>query len=101
MRSLIAFIRRQYSFDADIRGMLQQILTNQEATLAAIDTLKTDIAALISEAVSDITAAVTAAQAASNDPAIDTLDKQVTAATATLKSDFAALSGTPVPPTTP
>ena len=67
------------------------------ATKDQIDTLKSDVAALIAEAVADITAAVAAAQAASPDPAIDALDAQVKATTQTLKDDAAKLVG-PIPP---
>jgi hypothetical protein len=68
---------------------------------AQVDKLRTDVAALIKEAIDDITAAIAAAQTASNDPAIDQLDTDVTAATQALKDKFATQTGTPVPPTTP
>lgn len=67
-----------------------------EKIMASIDNLKADLAALISEAVTDLEAAIAKAQAASNDPAIDALDAQVKDTTATLKADFAKLTGTPV-----
>ena len=65
------------------------------ATQAQIDKLKNDIVALIGAGVAEIKAAVAAAQTASNDPAIDDLDTQVTAATKSLTDAAAAL----VPPT--
>jgi phage shock protein A len=77
---------------------LDRIIKLLEQIMAAIDTLKTDLAALIAEAVKDLTAAVAAAQAASQDPAIDALDAQVKDATTTLQTKFAELTGTPVPP---
>lgn len=79
--------------------MLGIVIENQETLMTALDTLKTDVAALIAEATADITAAIAAAQAASNDPAIDALDQTVTAATKTLHDQFAATTGTPVPAT--
>ncbi len=80
---------------------LDRIIKQLEHIMAAIDTLKTDIAALIAEAVKDLNAAMDAARANSNDPAIAALDTQVTAATQALKDQFATLTGTPVPPATP
>ena len=62
------------------------------ATKEQLDKLRTDVAALITEAVTDITAAVATAQAASPDPAIDQLDKDVTDATQTLKDAAAKLA---------
>jgi hypothetical protein len=68
---------------------------NHMATQAQLAALQADVAALITEAVADITAAVAAAQAASPDPAIDTLDTNVKAATQTLKDAAAKLSAPP------
>ena len=80
----------------EIYFMLAHIIDQQEknqmATQAQIDKLKADVAALITEAVQDITAAVTAAQGASADPAIDQLDTDVTAATQSLKAAAAKLT---------
>lgn len=64
---------------------------NVMATQAQLDKLKNDIAALIQAAVDEIAAAVTAAQQASPDPAIDALDEQVTATTQKLTDAAAAL----------
>lgn len=69
---------------------------NHMATKEQLDKLRVDVAALITEAVQDITAAVSAAQNASPDPAIDKLDADVTTATQTLK-DAAAKLTTPTP----
>jgi hypothetical protein len=80
----------------DASDRLDRILKLLEQIMAAIDTLKTDIAALIAEAVKDLTAAMDAAKATSNDPAIAQLDTQVTAATQALKDQFATLTGTTV-----
>jgi hypothetical protein len=80
----------------DASDRLDRILKLLEQIMAAIDTLKTDIAALIAEAVKDLTAAMDAAKATSNDPAIAQLDTQVTAATQALKDQFSTLTGTTV-----
>lgn len=61
------------------------------ATKAQLDKLATDVAALIDAGVAEITAAVAAAQAASNDPAIDTLDTKVTDATKAMQDAAASL----------
>lgn len=66
------------------------------ATKEQLDKLRIDVAALITEAVTDITAAVAAAQQSSNDPAIDQLDTDVTTATQTLKDAAAKLASPPV-----
>jgi hypothetical protein len=73
-------------------------MENMMATKAQLDKLQTDIAALIQAGVDEITAAVAAAQTASPDPAIDTLDTAVTTATDNLKAAAAALT---IPPATP
>lgn len=65
------------------------------ATKEQLDKLRIDVAALITEAVTDITAAVAAAQQSSNDPAIDQLDTDVTTATQTLKDAAAKLASPP------
>lgn len=68
------------------------------ATDEQVTKLRTDIADLITAATDEITAAVAAAQNKSPDPAIDELDRQVTAETQTLKDAAAALrAGKPVP----
>ncbi len=77
----------------EIETTLARMETNM-ATKEQLDKLRVDVAALIAEAVQDITAAVAAAQSASSDPAIDQLDTDVTAATQTLK-DAAAKLATP------
>lgn len=64
---------------------------------AQTDKLIADVTALINEAVSDITAAIAAAQNQSPDPAIDALDSRVTAATQQLKDAMATLK--PAAPT--
>lgn len=66
------------------------------ATKEQLDKLRVDVAALITEAVTDIKAAVDKAQNASPDPAIDQLDKDVTDATQALK-DAAAKLNNPAP----
>jgi hypothetical protein len=85
------------ALDIECFYMLAYIIERLEtmATQAQIDKLKTDIVALIAAGVAEITAAVSTAQNASPDPAIDTLDTQVTAATQTLTDAAAKL----VPPT--
>ncbi len=87
----------RWAFDLHRKLDLINERLNHMATQAQIDTLKADVAALISEAVADITAAIAAAQAASPDPAIDALDARVKATTQTLKDDAAKLVG-PIPP---
>lgn len=77
---------------------LDLIIRTMETTMATkdqLDKLRTDVAALITEAVQDITAAVSAAQNASPDPAIDQLDTDVTTATQTLKDAAAKLANPP------
>jgi hypothetical protein len=71
---------------------------NSMATKEQLDKLRTDVAALIQEAVQDITLAVDKAQAApveTADAAIDQLDTDVTAATQTLKDVAAKLNNPP------
>ena len=63
------------------------------ATAEQLAKLSTDIAALIQAGVAEITAAVAAAQAASPDPAIDTLDTAVTTATQGLLDAAGKLAG--------
>lgn len=65
------------------------------ATKEQLDKLRVDVAALITAGVAEITAAVAAAQTASPDPAIDQLDKDVTAATQGLTDAAAKLSSPP------
>lgn len=77
-------------------GILILERMNNMATQAQLDKLRTDVAALITEAVTDITAAVAKAQNASPDPAIDQLDTDVTTATQTLKDAAAKLANPPV-----
>lgn len=74
-----------------------------EKIMTAIDDLKTDVAALIGEAVADINALAQAiAAAGSQDPAIVALSGQIKDATKTIHDSFTAATGTPVPvPTTP
>lgn len=83
----------------EVRRKLDLILANQEtsamATKEQLDKLRVDVAALITEAVAHITAAVAAAQNASPDPAIDKLDADVQAATQTLKDAAAKLQTPP------
>lgn len=83
---------------------LKDLITrNQEATMAAIDTLNADIDTLstaITTYATAVTAALAAAQAASQDPAIDAADAKVRTATKTLSDDLAALN-TPVTVPTP
>lgn len=86
----------------DLAGLRYLILKMKDeiimATDAQIAKLKTDIAALITAAANEITAAVTKAQNASPDPAIDALDAQVTTTTQNLIDAAAALNaGTPLP----
>ncbi len=76
-------------------------MENTMATKAQLDKLQTDIADLIAAGVAEITAAVTAAQNASPDPAIDTLDTAVTTATKNLTDAAAALTMPPATSTTP
>lgn len=67
--------------------------------MAAIDDLKTAIAAMISEATGDISDLLAKINmAVNNDPAIVDLTKQVTDATAALHASFTGATGTPVPP---
>ncbi len=87
----------------EIYHMLAHIIERQKenamATQAQIDKLKTDVAAMITAATAEITAALAAAQNASPDPAIDTLDSAVTAATQSLNDAAAKLTApTPVTP---
>ena len=95
-----AFLKHQYepSWVEALRSNQTIILErlNKMATQAQIDKLKTDVAALITAGVAEITAAVAAAQTASPDPAIDTLDASVTAATQGL-TDAAAKLTAPAP----
>lgn len=88
--------------EVELYHMLAHIIAEQEknamATQAQIDKLKTDVAALITAGVAEINAAVAAAQGASSDPAIDTLDASVTAATQGL-TDAAAKLSAPTPVT--
>lgn len=79
-------------------GLLKE---NQMATQAQLDKLKSDIADLITAGTDEITAAVAAAQTASADPAIDTLDTAVTTATQNLKDAAAALKLPPASPPAP
>lgn len=84
-----------------ITKQLDLIIRTMETTMATkeqLDKLRTDVAALITEAVQDITAAVAAAQSASPDPAIDQLDTDVTTATQTLKDAAAKLANPPATP---
>lgn len=70
--------------------------------MSAIETLKTDVAAMIDEAVKDLDAAIAAAVANSNDPAIAELDAKVKETTQTLKDKFAtAFPPAPVPAPAP
>lgn len=69
------------------------------ATQTQIDTLKADLATLFQAAADEITAALAAAQNASPDPAIDTLDATVKTVTQNLNDAATALrNGTPLPP---
>lgn len=92
--------------EARLRSMddkLGLIITNQEAIMAAIDNLNSDIDTLstaITAYATAVTAALAAAQAASQDPAIDAADAKVRAATKALSDDLAALN-TPVTVPTP
>jgi hypothetical protein len=70
-------------------------MENTMATKEQLDKLTTDVAALIDAGVAEITAAIMAAQKASPDPAIDTLDARVTAATKGLTDAAAALANPP------
>lgn len=70
-------------------------LENTMATKDQLDKLTTDVAALIDAGVAEITAAIAAAQKDSPDPAIDTLDVRVTAATKGLTDAAAALANPP------
>lgn len=77
---------------------VEHILARMEmkmATKAQLDQLTTDVAALIDAAVAEITAAVSAAQATSSDPAIDALDARVTDTTKKLTDASAALKNPP------
>lgn len=71
---------------------------SEMATKEQLDKLTTDVAALINAGVAEINAAIAAAQVASPDPAIDTLDATVTAATQTLTDAAAKLANPPVTP---
>lgn len=68
------------------------------ATKEQLDKLTADVAALITAGVAEINAAVAAAQTASNDPAIDQLDAQVTAATKALTDAAAKFANPPAAP---
>lgn len=85
--------------EIELYFMLAHIIDRQEinamATQAQLTKLGTDVAALITAGVAEITAAVAAAQNASSDPAIDQLDTTVTAATQTLTDAAAKLSNPP------
>lgn len=65
------------------------------ATKEQLDKLRVDVAALITAGVAEITAAVSAAQSSSPDPAIDQLDTDVTAATQALTDAAAKLTNPP------
>jgi hypothetical protein len=73
-------------------------MENTMATKAQLDKFEADVQALIDAGVAEITAAVAAAQAASNDPAIDALDTKVTAATQAMKDAAASLTPPPASP---
>ncbi len=87
------------SWAIELGVLMILILSEQEkqamATKAQLDKLQADIAALIAAGVAEITAAVAAAQAASPDPAIDTLDAAVQKATSDMTTAAAALA---IPP---
>lgn len=76
------------------------ILKRLETIMAAIDDLKTAIAALIAEGTSDIAALVTQINSQTNqDPAIVALTGQVTDAVQAMHQAFTGVTGTPVPTT--
>ena len=84
----------------EIYFMLAHIIERLDtmATQAQLTKLATDVAALITAGVAEITAAVAAAQTASPDPAIDDLDNKVTAATQVLTTAAATLTNPPANP---
>lgn len=81
-------------------GAMMLVLTMEAsmATQAQLDKLKADIGALVTAAAAEITAAIAAAQNASDDPAIDTLDNTVTGTTKQLTDAAAALQLPPAAP---
>lgn len=86
---------------AELKALMIDVRTHM-ATDAQLNTLKADIAALITEATTDMLKALAAAQQQSPDPAIDTLDAQIKQTIATLQAEAATI-GVPVttPPPTP
>lgn len=91
------------------REMVRQVLVRQDRIIelekrlmAAIDDLKTSIAALITEGTSDISDLVAKINSQANqDPAIVALTQQVTDATASLHKAFTDATGVALPPPTP
>jgi len=73
------------------------LLNRTDTIMAAIDDLKTSIAALIAEATSDITQLINRAASGSSDPAMAQLATDVNAATKSLHDQFEAATGTPIP----
>jgi len=95
MNELLDAIKRHFDTTPE---WAKTLIANQEkfqmATQAQLTKFTADVQALIAAGVAEITAAIAAAQAASPDPAIDTADAAVTAATQNMTAAAAAL----VPP---
>jgi hypothetical protein len=76
-----------------------QLALMEKNIMAAIDDLKTSVAAFIQEGTSDIAALVAQINAQSNqNPAIVALTQQITDATTAMHTAFTAATGVPIPP---
>lgn len=82
--------------------VLQKLGLMEKTIMAAIDDLKTAVAAFVQEGTSDIAALVAQINTQSNqDPAIVALTQQITDATTAMHTAFTGATGIPLPPATP